>query len=365
MENINNRIKEVSLGDNSLFKLAIGRRKTKKELLSLPSGDIPIISARLDKPFGFISSNNFVCSEYKTVLWNIDSSRWDTRVIEKNQKFIPTDHCGYITIYASNIVPEYIAYKLYEQGLHVGFKHEYRASLANIKDISIPIPIDAKGSFNVNAQNILAQRYNVCLKVKKDLLSTIDDLAEKRINIASSSKQIRVAIGDFMSFEKGKAKYTEKYCNEHLGAYPVYSAGTKTKTTIGHINSYDYDMECLKITTNGHYAGTVEYLPKGRFSLNGDAGILYFTNVSYKKIIDYKYLEYALQKAREHYGFNWSNKPLEDDILAIEIMIPIKRNKWDITEQRRIAQRFGRYKDCLSRLQACVDGLSKQFIKVD
>lgn len=360
-----NKTKDISLGDSSLFELAIGKRRTKKELLSLSAGDIPIISARLDKPFGLISCDTYVCGENKIVLWNIDSSRWDTRVIEENLKFIPTDHCGYMKIKDSTIVPEYVAYKLYEYGLHIGFKHEYRASLTNIKEVSIPVPVDKDGCFDVNAQNLLSQRYQLCLKVRNNLLSTINDLAEKRVNIASSSKFVRVAIGDFMSFEKGRAIYTEKYCKEHKGSYPVYSAGTKTKTTIGHIDSYDYEKECLKITTNGHYAGTVEYLTKRRFSLNGDAGILYFTNQSFEKIVNYKYIEYALQNAREHYGFNWSNKPLEDDIKAIEILIPVKRNKWDITEQKRIAQKFGKYKECLSRLQACVDGLNKQFIKVD
>ena len=359
------RTKDISLNDSSIFELAIGRRKTKKELLSLPLGDIPIISARLDKPFGIILCDSFVCSNNKIVLWNIDSSRWDTRVVEENFKFIPTDHCGYMKILSPDIVPEYIAYKLYEYGLHIGFKHEYRASLANIKKISIPVPVDDKGHFDVNAQGELAQRYLLCMKVRNTLLSTIDELSEKRISIASSSEFVRVSIGDFMTFEKGKAKYTEKFCKEHKGTFPVYSAGTKDKTTIGHINSFDYERECLKITTNGHYAGTVEYLTEGKFSINGDAGILYFTNPSDKEMADYRYVEYALQNAREQYGFSWTNKPLEDDIKEIEILIPVKQNKWDIVEQKRIAQRYGRYKNYISKLLTCIDGLTKQFIKVD
>ena len=93
-----NRTIDVSLGDSSLFELAIGRRRTKKELLSLPNGGIPIISARLDIPFGYINTTSFVCNNGKSVLWNIDSSRWSTRVVDENYKFIPTDHCGYMKI---------------------------------------------------------------------------------------------------------------------------------------------------------------------------------------------------------------------------------------------------------------------------
>ena len=356
----------ISLGDSSLFELAIGKRKTKKELRSLPKGDIPIISARLDKPFGFIDTESFIYHEKKIVLWNIDSSRWDTRVIGERYKFIPTDHCGYMKILNTNICPEYIAYKLYEYGLHVGFKHEYRASLANIKDVIIPIPVDDYGSFDIGAQIIVAKKYQRCIEVRYKLLQTVEDLSGKRINISSKSEFIRVALGDFMTFEKGKSKYTLKYCQTHQGKYPVYSAGTKDKTTIGFISSYDYDdKECIKITTNGHYAGTVEYIEKSRFSLNGDAGIIFLTNPVDINFVDYRYIEYALQRAREQYGFNWNNKPLEDEIKTIEIMMPIKQNKWDIVEQRRIADRYMKYKGFISRLIVCTDNLQKQFIKVD
>ena len=351
----------ISLGDSLLFELAIGKRKTKKELRSLPKGDIPIISARLDKPFGFIDTESFVFSERKIVLWNIDSSRWDTRVIEEQYKFIPTDHCGYMKILNANIYPEYIAYKL-----HAGFKHEYRASLANIKDIVIPIPVDNYGNFDINAQIIVAKKYQRCIDIRDKLLHTVEDLSEKRINISSKSQFIRVVIGDFMTFKKGNSKYTEKYCKAHQGEYPVYSAGTKAKTTIGFINTYDYDnKECVKITTNGHYAGTVEYIEKSKFSLNGDAGILFLTNPVDINKVDYRYIEYALQRAREQYGFNWNNKPLEDEITTIEIMIPIKQKQWDIVEQRRIAARYIRYKEYISRLQMCTDSLQKKFIKID
>lgn len=360
-----NNMLNISLGDPSLFELAIGKRKTKRELLLIPFGKIPIISARLDRPFGFVESKSFVCSNSKLVLWNIDSSRWDTRVLDEYCKFIPTDHCGYMKILNPKIVPEYVAYKLYECGLHAGFKHEYRASLSNIRDMFIPIPIDETGDFDVGVQNELAQSYQRCVRVRNELLRIIDDLSSKRINIVSVSKFVRVSIGDFMSFEKGKAKYTEKFCEKNKGVFPVYSAGTKGRTTIGYINSFDYELECLKITTNGHYAGTVEYLERSKFSLNGDAGILYVTDPSCLRYIDYLYLEYVLQKAREQYGFNWTNKPLEDDIKAIEIMIPIKNKKWDIVEQQRIAKKYKQYKDYLLRLKMCVDGLNKQFIKVD
>lgn len=356
---------EISLGDPSLFDLAIGKRKTKKELLSLPAGNVPIISARLDIPFGFIGGGSFVCHTDSLVLWNIDSSRWDTRVLEKNYKFIPTDHCGYMKILNRSLIPEYIAYKLYEYGLHVGFKHEYRASLSNLKDASISVPVDKNGNYDVAQQKKLAKKYQMCLDVRRNVLNAVEGLSGKHIAITSNSDFVRVSIGDFMTFEKGKSKYTEKYCKEHQGEFPVYSAGTKERTTIGHINSYDYERECLKITTNGHYAGTIEYLARNKFSLNGDAGILYFTSPNNANKIDYLYLEYALQNARDQYGFSWANKPLEDDIKSIEILIPSKNGEWDLAEQKRIAHKYWLFKDYLSKLHRITDGMNKLFVKID
>lgn len=356
---------DINLGNRDLFILHIGKRRTKKELLSLPKGDIPIISARLDRPFGYISSNTFVCLKNKTVLWNIDSSRWDTKVINSHEKFIPTDHCGYIEILNRNIVPEYIAYKLYEYGLHLGFKHEYRASLTNIGNISFPIPVSSYGDFDVAKQENIAQRYFKYLEAREKMLTTIDDLASKHIRFSSSSKFARINIGDFMSFKKGKAIYTEKFCKSHSGNYPVYSAGTRKNNTIGFINTFDYERECLKITTNGFYAGTVEYVPKSKFSLNGDVGILYLTKDSDNKFFDYRYLEYALQNARDEYGFSWNNKPNEEDIKNIEVSVPVKNGEWDMEEQKRIALKFVEFQEAMLKLQADVDGLNKQFIKVN
>lgn len=362
---MSNTIKEVSLGDTNLFELAIGKRKTKAELQALPVGDVQIISARLDIPFGYIQSENYLQFKEKIVLWNIDSSRWFTRVFEENAKFLPTDHCGYMKILDKKIVPEYIAYKLYEQGLSLGFKHEYRSSLKNIRGISIPIPVNRNGLFDVKRQKAISSKYYRCVEARTQLTHIATDLSDKRINISSSNSFSTITIGSIMNFKKGKSKYSEKFCNEHQGIFPVYSAGTKGCNTIGKIDTNDYDIECIKITTNGHYAGTVEYIPQSKFSLNGDVGILYLKDKKILKKVDYKYLEYALQKAREQYGFNWNNKPSEKDILAIEIPIPIKGRQWDIREQRRIAQKYNMYKEFLRELNICIDSINKKFIKVD
>lgn len=358
-------MKEILLGDTKYFNLDTGTRYTKEQLLTIPSGDIPVISARLDIPFGKISSKNFIVSRTKIVLWNIDSSRWDTRVLNKKFKFIPTDHCGYIEILDKNIVPEYIAYKLYEYGLASGFKHEYRASLKNIRPIPIMIPTLDNGNFDVKKQKEIAIRYYNCLISKVKLLEIAKDLSQKRIIINTSSSFEKVKVDDILEFQRGNSEYTQRYCIENSGPYPVYSAGTKDNITVGSIKTYDHEKECLRITKNGYYAGSVDYIPFSKFSLNGDVGILCYKEGINHLLLDYRYLEYALQNAREEYGFNWNNKPTEDDIRNIELELPIKNGVWNIEEQKRISRIYQEYKNYLSKLNNCVCDLNKLFVKID
>ena len=74
-----------------------------------------------------------------------------------------------------------------------------------------------------------------------------------------SERRIKsIPIKDLFSFTRGNSKYTKKYCHEHQGKYEVY-----TGTTIGHfasIDTFDYSTPNLTYTTDGVYAGTVEYI---------------------------------------------------------------------------------------------------------
>lgn len=355
---------DVSLNNSEYFKLAIGKRITKKQLHEKNHGTIPVISARLDQPFGYMNSERIIQSNSRIVLWNIDSSRWDTRVLNAGTKFIPTDHCGYMFILNDKILPDYIAYKLYERGLSLGFFHEYRASLANIGDITIPIPITQDGIFDIDEQNRISSRYQTYSNLKNILIKKITDILNKKLIVSSNYKTINVSIGDITTFEKGKSIYTEKYCRTNEGKYPVYSAGTKDKVIIGSINKFDYEMECLRITTNGHYAGSVNYMSKRKFSINGDAGILYLNEGMHEQY-DYLFLEYALQKAREQYGFNWNNKPIKKDIYSIIIEVPILNGKINKEEQIRIANKYANFKKSMQLLREQLNILKRSFIKID
>lgn len=189
------------------------------------------------------------------------------------------------------------------------------------------------------SENVMSEKdfFDILSDLKKD----ITEITEKAhlINL-SDFKYKTIQLSDIGSFEKGNSKYTKKYCNENKGEYPVFSSNTKGSRCIGHINTYDNDIECITITTNGHYAGTPFYVEKQKFSMNGDCGC-FIIKKELSELISYKYIEYALMNKRTEYGFNWKNKPTPKEILSLEINIPIDENGiFDIYKQKQIVKRY-------------------------
>ena len=113
---------------------------------------------------------------------------------------------------------------------------------------------------------------------------------------------VRKTIGELFETVSGKSKYSLKYITEHSGIYPVYSAKTTGDMTKGYIDTYDYDLECLQITSNGANAGTVLYRANQKFSVGADTRI-YLLNEEYKNNISVKFLYYMLKKSSRNAKF--------------------------------------------------------------
>ncbi len=133
-----NATKKIRLSDTTVFSLAIGKRVLNSDLNI--NGAIPVYSANVFQPFGYIDElliNDFSSA---SILWGIDGD-WMTNVIAKNTPFYPTDHCGYIRILKDSvIIDKYLAYALNEEGKVFGFSRTKRASIDRVESISIPLP---------------------------------------------------------------------------------------------------------------------------------------------------------------------------------------------------------------------------------
>jgi type I restriction enzyme M protein len=163
-------IKEVPLGDSSLFNLFIGKRFLTKNL-ALFAGNIPLYSANVFEPFGFIEQSNIKDFTHPVILWAIDGN-FEFNLVPAGKVFATTDHCGTVQILDEHIVPEYLLYALNLQRVEESFDRSFRASLANMRQFVIKIPIKDDGTFDIEMQNTIASHFTG-MRQKKDELNNI------------------------------------------------------------------------------------------------------------------------------------------------------------------------------------------------
>ena len=148
-----------------------------------------------------------------------------------------------------------------------------------------------------------------------------------------------VKLEDIMENQGGNSKYSLKYINSNKGKYPVYSAKTTGDMNKGYIDTFDYEMECLQITSDGAKAGTIIYREKNKFSIGPATRIWYL-----KESIENLYLKYIGIKLRSIFSsrdFSWTNKASLYRIKNIKIEIPINDNgNYDIEKQKEIVKKY-------------------------
>ena len=163
----------LSLSDTEKFSIAIGKRVLGKELVS--NGKIPVYSANVTAPFGFIDKLLITDFSVPSVLWGIDGD-WMTSYIPEETAFYPTDHCGVLRCKTSAVNPRYLAHILEVEGGKMGFSRAYRASIDRVQGITFTVP-------DISIQN------NAMSKVKdhemaiKELEGSLEKIAFRRNEI--------------------------------------------------------------------------------------------------------------------------------------------------------------------------------------
>lgn len=151
--------------------------------------------------------------------------------------------------------------------------------------------------------------------------------------------------------KRGNAQYTKAYGVSHKGEYPVYSAAA---TPLTYINSYDYDGTYLTWNTNG-FGGYISVL-SGKFSINGDRGIL----IPLRDDINLYYVAQSLQGdlralAKGRLGDRGKNEFTKVSLDTIknkaEVTFPVNEDdssKFNLNDQAEIAEKLKRINDLKS-----------------
>lgn len=105
----------------------------------MPNGNIPVYSAYVKEPFGYLDKLLIEDFSVPSVLWGIDGD-WMTSYIPENAEFYSTDHCGVLRCKSSEVNPRYLVHILEAEGRKMGFSRSYRASIDRIKGITFTVP---------------------------------------------------------------------------------------------------------------------------------------------------------------------------------------------------------------------------------
>lgn len=145
----------VKLFDNQHFTLMIGKRILNKQLIE--NGTIPVYSANVFEPFGFVDNTLFDDFSRPSILWGIDGD-WQVNYMPKNCKFYPTDHCGVLTVVSEDFNAHFVRFMLEMEGEKTGFSRSFRASIDRVESISIPkVDIELQNSIMHTVESIQAQ----------------------------------------------------------------------------------------------------------------------------------------------------------------------------------------------------------------
>ena len=203
-----------------------------------------------------------------------------------------------------------------------------------------------------------------------DVAATLSEFDEPLSEIEKNDTDYNMAyfpINDLFATEKGKAKYTKKYGNLHLGEYPVYSASSSKPLT--HIDTFDYDGKYLTWSTNG-FAGTILVI-EGKFSINGDRGIL--VPREGRTDLDFEYMKYVIQPIFRELAKGRKGDNGEDEFTKLypsmldNVMIPVpvdQEGNVDLQAQKEIAKRFFAVEQCRHDVIEKLDALLAQRIEL-
>lgn len=166
----------VTLGDETLFRLSIGKRVLRSQVVS---AGVPVFSANVRKPFGYLADADVDVSR-DSLIWGIDGI-FDWSLMPKGMDFVATDHCGRVEVLTNEIDPRYILHELRATKDKYGFDRVYRASLANIREVSARIPVRQDGSFDTERQRQLAVRYESVEQMRDAVATTLTTIVEAAV----------------------------------------------------------------------------------------------------------------------------------------------------------------------------------------
>ncbi len=325
--------REISLLDNDFFDLissSIGMSRTTLYGIDTHiASNIPVFTAsqnpvayieELTRKPPILADKEHVLLSFAT---NGDGSTGRNFVFHDRPFYINMDRIA-IKIVDERVDVRYLYSVLHDMKVTYGFNHAHKANRHNLVAVRVAIPTDENGRFCLTFQQELADTFMIVEQTKAEICSLRQLLSDVNVVIESDEFSMEYfALPMLFETSKGFAKYTKKYGNIHSGQYPVYSASSQTPLT--HLDTYDYDGRYITWATNG-FAGTILILD-GRFSINGDRGILLPKDD--RTDLDFDYMKFILEPIFREMAKGRRGDNGEDEFTKLypsmleDVMIPV------------------------------------------
>lgn len=243
-------------------------------------------------------------------------------------------------------------------------KNEFtKVPLATIKKVTIDIPVDSEGKFDIVAQRSLIKKYRIIESLQSYVKTQISELNDTAINVPVLSESITLTIGNIFDLEKktNTSHFTKQFVDSNKGNIPVYSASKEDQAvTYGFVRDNIPGIQYFEDILTWNIDGSVgkAFFRKGRFSLS-EKVIPLILQKKWEGLIDYDFIKYSLEEKAVENGFGFSNKAGKTRIKDIEINLPKKQvsgiDMPDIDEQKRLAEKYEQAyvlkKDFVDKLQ--------------
>lgn len=179
----------ILISDKKYFGLERGKRIT-KSIIDENKGTIPVYSSSKteDSTLGYIDeefliNKKLILKTDPSILINLDGSVGYC-FIKKDEKYSFIDVVASINPKSELIHLEYLLYKLRESVLKTGANYQTKLYFNKIEShkIEIPIPINSKGEFDLEAQKEIAEKYRKIERIKKSISAELDKIANIEID---------------------------------------------------------------------------------------------------------------------------------------------------------------------------------------
>ena len=360
----------VALTVSEIFDLSITTNSSwfTKTFINSHTGDIPVYGASKSENevgYGYIQDNVQRVKYFSDCLtWNIDGS---FGLFLRKGRFSLSEKVIPLVIkdeYSEKLLLDFLRVAITVEVMKNPFSFTNKGGKTRFGNITIQVPIDNNGEFNIEAQKTIAAQYEFIEQVKAEIAKEREQVRSIAIGIdLSDYSMVYKPLLEVLDPIKGKSIFTRKYGEAHKGKYPVFSASSATPLT--HIDTYDYDGDYLSWSTNG-FAGTVTVL-EGRFSINGDRGLL----IPKTDNVDILYLRYVLEPVFRELAKGRKGDRGEDEftklypsmIANVDIPLPIDENGViSLAAQKEIAVMYDTVEQYRREVLSKLDALLEQRI---